>query len=287
MYKPGFESRTADYVLNCRCNRGGFCFYMLDEPNGSDTYYALSTLRLLGADRNDDDTVAYLKRMQKDDGAYDSIYSAYYSIKSLLLLNEKPLYNPEGYILNHMRIYNVDHLPAGINSIFKPMFYFVDLTSIMNVEVNNNIKDSILDFILQFKHDDHGFGYNYSTLIETSQALAILAGLNYPIESLGTSHFLTECESAVYGFSNIPNTAPSFIEHVYAGIRASTLMDYQPRYVNRCIEFILNCQNKNGGFSRSSLGIATLEYTYYAIHSLSLLSVLNKKILARESENAR
>lgn len=289
MYKPGFESRTADYVLNCRCNRGGFCFYMLDEPNGSDTYYALSTLRLLGADRNDDDTVAYLKRMQKDDGTYDSIYSAYYSIKSLLLLNEKPLYNPECYILNHMRIYNVDHLPAGINSIFKPMFYLIEVTSSMNVELDITFRTGILDFILQFKHDDHGFGYNYSTLIDTAQALSILNWLNYPIDSLGTTRFLSGCESEVYGFCNIPNTAPSFIEHVYAGILASTLVAYEPRYFSRCIEFILRCQNRNGGFARSSVGIATLEYTYYAIYSLSLLSVLKKnhfKQLAKDDKNA-
>lgn len=280
MLKLGYERRAADYVLTCRCKQGGFCFYMLDEPNGSDTYYALSTLRLLGADLNDDETVTYLHQMQKGDGSYESMYSAYFAIKSLQLLKENPRYDPRAYITKNLRISHVDHLPPGVISIFKPMLYLIEVTSSMNVELDTTFRTGILDFILQFKHDDHGFGYNYSTLIETSQALAILSGLNYPLESLGTSHFLTECESAVYGFSNIPNTAPSFIEHVYAGIRASTLMDYQPRYLNRCIEFILNCQNKNGGFSRSSRGIATLEYTYHAIHSLSLLSVLNKKNLS-------
>ena len=289
MLESGYERRAADYVLTCRCKQGGFCFYMLDEPNGSDTYCALSTLRLLGADLNDDETVTYLHQMQKGDGSYESMYSAYFAIKSLQLLNEDPRYDPRAYITKNLRISHVDHLPPGVISIFKPMLYLIEVTSSMNVELDITFRTGILDFILQFKHDDHGFGYNYSTLIDTAQALSILNWLNYPIDSLGTTRFLSGCESEVYGFCNIPNTAPSFIEHVYAGILASTLVAYEPRYFSRCIEFILRCQNRNGGFARSSVGIATLEYTYYAIYSLSLLSVLKKnhfKQLAKDDKNA-
>ena len=110
MYVDVVKERTINYVTRCRCVEGGFCFYRLEEPNASDTYYALSILNLLGVDIEDDDTVFYLKNLQKNDGSYSSIYSAYYSIKSLLLLNEKPISSPRAYILNNINFYNVNKL---------------------------------------------------------------------------------------------------------------------------------------------------------------------------------
>ena len=34
--------------MDRKCRDGGFCFYRLEEPNGLDTYSALSVLHLLG-----------------------------------------------------------------------------------------------------------------------------------------------------------------------------------------------------------------------------------------------
>ena len=65
MYVDVVKERTINYVTRCRCVEGGFCFYRLEEPNASDTYYALSILNLLGIDIEDDDTVFYLKNLQK------------------------------------------------------------------------------------------------------------------------------------------------------------------------------------------------------------------------------
>lgn len=272
MYKGGLKVRTINYVMECKCKEGGFCFYRLEEPNGADTYYALSILNLLGVDFKDKDTVGYLKNMQEEDGSYSSIYSAYYSIKSLLLLNEKPKYNPRAYIQKNIRIYNVDKLPVFVGSIFKPMLYLVDLCFSLKIALGNSFKSNITKFVLAFKNNDNGFGNACSTLIETSQALSILNWLNYPIDSLGTKSFIKRCESHVYGFVNVPNTAPSFLEHIYAGVVTCTLLNCKPRYISHCVKFITGSQNNNGGFSRGSLGISTLENTFYAIKSLVLLS---------------
>lgn len=52
MYKDLVKSRNLHYVMERKCEGGGFCFYRLEEPNCSDTYYALSILNFLGADFN-------------------------------------------------------------------------------------------------------------------------------------------------------------------------------------------------------------------------------------------
>lgn len=111
------------YVMERKCKKGGFCFYRLEEPNASDTYYALSTLDLLSINFKDENMLVYLKSLQNDHGSYQIIYSAFYSIKSLLLLNEKPHCDPAQYIKRNTGIYNVVTLLDEVSSIFERMYY--------------------------------------------------------------------------------------------------------------------------------------------------------------------
>ncbi|MHA1798538.1 MAG: prenyltransferase/squalene oxidase repeat-containing protein [Candidatus Helarchaeota archaeon] len=146
----------------------------------------------------------------------------------------------------------------------------MDSCFILNIKLENTIKNEITGFLFEIKNDDHGFGPFFSTLIDTYQALTILKFLNFNISSLKSVNFIKKCENSNFGFSNLRNTAPSFIEHVHAGIMASHLMNYRPLYLNQSINFIMRCQNNNGGFSRSTLGISTLENTHQAIEVLML-----------------
>ena len=267
------KEKVIYYVKKRKCNGGGFCFYRLEEPNGSDTYYAVSILNLLNIKFRDINTMNYLRDLQKEDGSYSSVFSAYYSIKTLNILKEKPIQDPKPYILENIRIYNTNRIPPGYTSIFREMYYLIDLCFTLKVELEEKIKNNLINFILKFKKGDGGFGYTHSTLIETSQALSILKWLEYPIKMLNAENFLKKCENSIYGFTNMPNITPSFIEHLHAGTITSNLLNYKPRYLKKCIEFIKECQNNNGGFARAALGISTLEDTYYAIHSLSLFSI--------------
>jgi hypothetical protein len=268
------KKQAINYVMERKCKEGGFCFYRLEEPNASDTYYALYILNLLD-NFQDDNTAAYLRNLQNNHGSYQSVYSAFYSIKSLLLLNEEPKDDPRPYIMRHTRVYNVDALLDEVGSVFERMYYLIDLCTLLKVELDDNAKNNIIGFVLNFQKEDRGFGYASSTLIETSQALAILNWLNYTIDTLKTEHFIKKCENPIFGFVNVPDTSPSFIEHIYAGALASNIISYKPRYVNQCIKLLRKYQNNNGGFSRAAEGgISTLENTYYAIHSLKLLSAL-------------
>lgn len=270
-----YKEQAVNYVIERQCKEGGFCFYRLEEPNASDTYYALSILNLLDINFKDENTVAYLRNLQNNHGSYNSIYSAFYSIKSLLLLNEKPKDDPKPYITRSTGIYNVDALLDEVRSIFERIYYVIDLCSTLKIELDDGIRNNIIGFVLNFQKEDRGFGHAHSTLIETSQALAVLKWLNYPIDILKTEHFIKKCENPIYGFVNVPDTSPSFIEHIYAGAIAADIISCKPRYLNQCIELIGKCQNSNGGFSRAADGgISTLENTYYAVHSLKLLSAL-------------
>lgn len=277
MLREELKKRVVPYVLERQCRDGGFCFYRLEEPSGLDTFSALSILNFLNVPFQDEKTVAYLRNMQNEDGSYDSVFSAYYFLKSLLILNEKPKNDPWPYILNHVRQDRVDaeRLPVEITSVFKRMTFLVDLYCTFNKGSNGSAENRFKDFILYFYNEDKGFGHRQSTLGETSRALFMLSLLDYPVQTLRTETFISRCETPGCGFTDIPDTSLSYLEYVHAGILAASLTDYRIRYPDQCSDFIRYCQTRTGGFSRTIHGgIATLEDTWYAVHALKLLSVL-------------
>jgi hypothetical protein len=277
MTTDSMRKKIFDYVEERRCREGRFCFYKLEEPNGSDTYYALSILDWLGVPQEDPRTVNYLQEMQHSDGSYDSVFAAFYSLKGLRLLNADPLADPLPYILKHIRRDRIhtDQLPAEILSIFKRMAFLVELYSMFRKEADPVLEDPMIRLILSFRNANGGFGYLQSTLSETAKALVMLKALSYPLENLEVDRFLRECEVPRYGFTEIPGTSLFFLEFIYGGLLAASAVGYQPRYIDSCIDFIKNCRTRRGGFSRAMHGgIATLENTFYAVHALKLLSVL-------------
>ena len=267
--------RVIRYVLERKCLSGGFCFYKLEEPNGSDTWFALSILDLLHHEFHDEPTVKYLRAIQHPDGSYDSIYSAFYSIKSLSLLGVDPVEDPRPYILRNLGSYRFDarRLPAEVISLFKRTSFLVDLYESTGLDTGNDVHDNMIEFILRFRNDDGGFGHLRSTLHETSKALEMLRRLGYPLDGLGAESFIGRCETPVTGFTDIPHTSLGYLEFVHAGVLASHLLARRPHYSKQCTAFVLNCQNRNGGFSRTPHGgIATMEDTWHGVHALTMLA---------------
>ena len=219
--------------------------------------------------------IRYLKGTQFKDGSFESIFAAYYAIMGLKLLEEGPSFDPVPYILSHIRIHHIENLPAKVTSIFQSLYLLPEICAMLDIELDDAWKNKITRFVFDYQNRDNGFGHPYSSLVETWQALMILNWLSYPIKRLSATAFLAKCEDRIYGFVDVPGMSPSFLEYVHAGIAACRLLVYEPRYLETCIEFIRHCQNRTGGFSRATnAGIATLENTCLAIHSLSLLGAL-------------
>jgi hypothetical protein len=267
--------KAACYILERHLKDGGFCFYRLNEPSGADTYWAIASLKALGVPFKDKNTVRFLKEFQHPDGSYESVYHAYYAIKGLWLLNEEPDSDPVSYILNNVRSHDVNRLPTGTASIFKGLYHVIDLSHLLKMTLGKTLKKEISRFVLRYQKDSAGFGHPHATLVDTCHALMILAWLGHPTERLGTENFIKKCESPVFGFVNVPRSAPAFIEHIFAGTSSSVVLSRKPRYIERCTEFATGCQRRNGGFSRTTHGgIATLEYTFLAVCTLNSLNAL-------------
>jgi len=264
--------RIVRYVLERRCREGGFCFYRLEEPNGSDTYYALSILHLLGVPFREDRTLGFLKARQQQDGAYESIFQAFYCLQSLKLLGEEPEADPTSYILDHLHVYEIEKLPAEVTSIFRRMLMLVELCTARHIALAPSLRETVIRFVMHFRKEDGGFGAFYATLLETAQALRILDRLGYPLQILGSEAFVSQCADPVCGFVDIPFTTFSFLEHIHAGVVASAYLNRPPPHADACLQFLSACQTLSGGFSRSTqAGIATLEDTCLAVETIDLL----------------
>lgn len=280
MVSSTIKEQVLKYILERHCReQGGFCFYRLEEPSGADTYYSLRILDALQEPFADEKTVSYLEKLQSPDGSYESIFSAFYSIKGLQILKKKPAYDPSQYIIAKMAEYDIhaEDIPAEVTSIFKRLLFLVEIYDSSGLVRSEAIEKNIRRLVLQFQNPDGGFGYFNSSLDETAKAVEILRVMGHGPDPSRVRVFISRCEMPDHGFTAVPGTSLSYIEHIYAGLKLSELVSYRPKYLDACEIFISGCRRRNGGFSRAiSDGIPTIEYTCYAVNSLLTISTLRQ-----------
>ena len=269
-----FVGRTIHYILERQCRSGGFCFYRLEEPNGADTYFALATLHLLGKKIDDSRTLQFLKNAQGSNGSYHNPYQAYYAFKGLKYLGSRPRHNPRPYLRDQLQHFTAKNSTS--ETALKRLDYLTDLCKELNIVIPPRPLENIVDFIMGCRNEDGGFGKPASTLLSSAYATRILKRLATSTDSSGVLKFLKSCENSVHGFLNVPDMAPSFLEHIHAGLTISRLLEYLPRHLDACYQFIVGCQDPNGGFARISHGLPSLADTFLAIHSLTILDALGE-----------
>ncbi|MCX5841694.1 MAG: hypothetical protein NTY16_09645 [Deltaproteobacteria bacterium] len=197
--------------------------------------------------------------------------------RSLLLLGEKPDEDPASWILPLLLPPRDGIRPVESSSLFEQINLLTDLCTIQNVAIPSGKKSEIVAAVLHYQHKDTGFGHPVSTIIETADALAILAALGYSVSLTGSVEFLKRCEDPASGFLAVPGSKPGYLEHIHAGIRACSVLGYYSPVLDQCREFILRCHVGNGGYVRSIFGgSATLENTWLALDALAMIERMTK-----------
>ncbi len=307
-----------NYVISRRGVDGGYLSYQymgLFESCVEDTYYALNILRLLEVDPpNKFKTVNFLKKAQLADGSYHSIRVAFFAIKALTILHEKPrdvngavsyLESSLKFMLNEevnsfqqlMNLKEQNYISKGVEeTVLKSVdlynLYIVEMPTLLcniNMIISAlNLLDhqlskleveDIIGLVLKLKNKDGGFGLNESYIDETFHALSILINLKNLLDNLdlqNTIKWIYGCEDRSGGFKIKPGIPHSYsLEYTYYGLQVMDLLNIKPLFSNMHVDFIYKCYNPNGGFRRSvNLGISTLEDTFYAISSLSKLNAI-------------
>jgi hypothetical protein len=261
-----------DYVVNRHNDDGGYTFVQGTESNAQDTYYGLAILNLLGVPfPNVERTVKWLY-----DFVPDSHYAHYYVAKSLRLCGEKPHKSLKDFLLS-LQVsrgeFGTVDVYVEVASEFQSLSMITELAIMVGVNINH---DKTTSWLLNYQNRDGGFGaHRHSNLNSTYHAVASLFNLDYPVKSLEkTLEYVRSCEKPTGGFTVVPRSSLPYMEHVYYGVSTLELLYERPRYPANTASFVLKCQNSNGGFARSDLGISTFEDTFYAVRILRIIGVL-------------
>jgi hypothetical protein len=278
------QDTTIEYIRERRCSSGGYCFYRLDEPNAGDTFHALASLAMLDAlPDNDVATREYLYSFQNSGKHFSNVNVRYAIARSLLLLGEKSDEDPASWILPLLIPPRDSIRPAESSSLFEYLYLLTDLCTIQNVTIPSEKKAEIITAVLHYHHKDTGFGHPVSTIIETADALAILAALGYPVSSAGSTEFLKQCEDPASGFLAVPGSKPGYLEHIHAGVLACSVLGYPSPLFVQCQEFIRKCCSDNGGYVRSMFGGSpNLENTWLALDTLAIIGRMSKDPTRRQ-----
>jgi hypothetical protein len=278
--------KLADFVMAHHNSDGGYSFlrplYGVEFPSSiSETYYALAILSMLGERiPRREKTAEFVKSMQEPDGTFRSAEVAFYTVKSIRLLNEElPSTTFAEQLYQLLSMQRMTHEAAG------PGHFSSDYDVTGSPFMETYCTAAALHFSglpvylkdvawLADQEKNGGFGVERPDIASTYYALGTLLYAGYPKEkAYRVTGFAEKCAVAEGGYASIPYGAPAFLESTYFASTILYLIEQSPREPRKHVRFVCRLQNRNGGFRRSSaMGISTLCNSYFAVKSLETLS---------------
>lgn len=262
--------RVINYVVSRQNTDGGYTFVEENNSNAQDTYFGLAILKLLHSPfPNTGKTIEWLNEFN-----LGSAYSFYYVGKSLFLCGKKPddfFRKKFASTISSGRYFGSVDVYIEVASEFQITHMILELAGLLDISQPSS---TVIDWIMSCKNEDNGFGaHGYSNINSTYYALSSLGLLGFDMNNLeGTEAFLRNCENPRGGFTVVPHSFTTYMEHTYYGVMALDALGKKCRFLSQDIDFVLECQNSNGGFARADLGISSFENTFQAVSILKKLA---------------
>ena len=262
--------RIVAYVERCQTPDGGFFFARVPPGGAMDTYHAVKTLQLLG------------RRPMHDAAVRDWIEDM---AGTNLTSNPKPTFHLTGAglalgiplpVLRQWaaRLYLWQNPEGGfgtwrkvdveVSSELDTTFCAVSVLLDLDMDFD---RKRVAQFVRWFQNADGGFGgKGRSILASTYCAVAVLTRLSPRDPTLDSvAEWLVRRERVW----DVP-----FLEHLYWLVSSLRALGLPIQQRDRAVDFVWACRHPSGGFARAHVGIATLEYTHYALEVLKLLGAI-------------
>jgi hypothetical protein len=200
------KAACLSYLMSRQTPDGGFCFYRaygVEESNGKDTYSAVAELLSLQAQVPDSDKlVAWLHRLQNNQGGYSSFSMGWFALETLRLLNVQPLHNPEAFLqTEHDRFLSIDWRVRTMewSSLLLSLSRLLTLMRqwVITPSPGFRYKVSALLGSLQGYHG--GYGNPAENLLDTYRT-AIIVDCLILEQPAGILEFAKMCSDVVFGF---------------------------------------------------------------------------------------
>jgi hypothetical protein len=273
-YGPNSSLRrqVTRYIERCHLEDGGYFFARIPPSSGTDTYFAVKSLAILGVKPQHPESILSFFLSQVSEGTLASIIGIFNAIevidelshvsndlKSYAYQQIIPLQNKAG---GFGALENID---VEVASELQETYRAVRILKIIGADFDER---RITAFILSELNADGGYGREgRSTLASTFYATEIYRLLGYATKKLAaTRGYLRKREET---------WQVQFIEDLYWLTMGLSNLGEKFNSPERAIRFVMECQRPNGGFSRATvMGIPTLEYTFYALSILKEVGAL-------------
>ncbi len=250
--------RAERYVHSCQTQDGGYFFARVPPGSLLDSYFAAQTLQLLGAPPANRARLVKFVEAALQTGIVD-IHALYLATRICLSLGNRPA----ALLSRWQKVAGSSWLPAAPGTLYIEVDSELErVREVVTACVSLGIplaRDAVIKAVASARNQDGSYGSRGAMRLPTTcDAIQTLALLGCPPAAAEVLPFLRLRDKEIY-----------FIEELYylSGIRAGLGLEIRNR--DGAVAFIRDCQRESGGFARARpMGIATLEYTFYAVSLL-------------------
>jgi hypothetical protein len=267
-----FRRKVVNYIERCHLDDGGYFFARIPPSSGTDTYFAVKSLAILGVKPSYPEAVAnfFLRQIKEATlGGIAGIFNAVEVINELgQITDDLKSYAQEQIIARQNKAGGfgaLENIYIEVSSELEETYRAVKILKTIGATFDEQV---VSGFVFSLLNRDGGYGRNgHSTLASTFYATEIHKLLGVDIQKLaGTRAYLRRREES---------WKIQFIEDLFWLAEGLANLGDKPISPDRVNEFVLKCQRRNGGFARAPImGIPTLEYTFYALSILKEMEVL-------------
>lgn len=263
-----------NYIESCRLSDGGYFFARVPPSSGLDTYYVVKSLHLLGTKPEKQEKISHFIYNIHNNHNFLSITGIFLTVEILNEIGsltdeiERSLFKQLLHYRNSAGGFGTyGNLDVEIVSELQGTYRAIK--AMKTLDQSFKFKEwSVVSFVNRYLTSDGGYGgVDHSSLATTYYAIEILDLLEATqMISQATQDYLLEKER---------NWEIYFIEDLFWLVMGLSSMGQKIIDPSRVMDFVIQCQRSSGGFSRATtIGIPTLEYTFYAVSILTTIGVL-------------
>jgi hypothetical protein len=267
-----FRQRVIEYINGRRLEDGGYFFARMPPSGGMDTYYAVAGLRLLGKTPSQPQGIVdfFLESLEED--SFADINGLFAAVETASALGLLPA---ELKAIVRRRVPQLQTETGGFgaaDSLYVEVPSELQATcravSVLKKTGVTFDEARVMAFVHRLLNADGSYGVaGYSPLASTYYATEICRLLGEDIPGRTVAYLKSR------------ETRPvQFLEDQFWLVGALANAGQYPAFPERAFDFVMACWRRSGGFSRATtIGISTLEYTYYALSVLKDIGALTAR----------
>lgn len=267
------------YVLGRRTPEGGYSFYRMpawgvEEPNAPDTLAALESLHLLGvATPRPEQTAAFLRGLQDEDGGYPTLVIGWATLRSLDDLGLPPTRPPIGWIEGWEGALLAPYRAAshGSSDSLSAAVRLLDLMRLTGRSPGTAARAAVKSLVDAGRGPD-GWPRADAGLAMIGEAIGLLTLARLPVPDRdGAARVLRRCEDPVLGYRMAPDAAATGSGTLLAGLQTGRALNMRPRYPAAVAHSLQLLQRPDGGLGARHRALSTLQDTWRGLQAAALL----------------